>query len=1135
MSAQQVQQQQADVDNRPMNNREVMDAFKAEMSDIITADDPDYSFGYKPLKSLKKKLVLSKHGWRLPPSSTRYRNFSTTSHRQYASYARQSTANMLSNTMQGRNMAQRLSASVVHSGDSVEDMLIQLPIQPGDLVEFRTGGLSSLVLMTKHSSGRFTCIGVNSRGMNVGFRPTKVVYWIRQFALHRDMEKITGWTSDEMKDKLKRFAEAGGMSELEAKEFMHKTQKLVRTFEDEAKGASMSHTFQLRTLYNTLLKERRKSSKLSGSLMDRDSMAVNVEDVAQKIFGDYIKQAKSGKGVQVRGSQTKKMSPYLAEQYSMYATYQYLIKEAVHFIPDQPGLALSRRMYLRDPDEVALLNTVTEWTLKGSKELKEFHTKVKSVIAYSRKYTDNDDISAAATTNNGKLDTPKWLNDIKWTDSDRTLLRFVQQFVNYETDSTTMGFLNPFMSLAPTILKPLRTYGNLTRGSVTQFLIDAGVWHNWENPFARDSTVPIEGLGMSPVLDAAAKSANTLIDKLITAVDTPRSTTSAATATSATPATSAGDPELQQYLNDPVDAVRVDFGNVPVYTVDDIGAHEIDDGVSIERIPSTSGDPANDEVWIHVHIADPTSMVTSNSPMAAMARIRGSSLYLPERFYSMLPHSLVARFLSLDAREQNGTVKVKALTFSARLDQSTGDIIDYKVRPTLLRNVSVLKYDDVDAFLKWDTIYGGRERNTALRRHRYKSDHPEGPVASTSAPTAATTLPTPEPIQRDMIELQAIATRHYQQRIQNGAYTHGIAAGEVSISNSPLPKSPVDLVGPSRVLSTLNTRPVIGVHRALYTASPARMLVAELMILAGRIAARFTRDNNIPTPYRVQQPPDFSNLKAPDEIPNLDRDFVERFIAATTQMERDRIGKEYYDSILPGRVDPVTGQVGLQDFDRVRTLMQPARLNTQPGPHKTMGIVDGYVRVTSPLRRYTDMLAHWQIKSAFTPKDTFSNRPPPMTMEEIEREIPSMYRLDASIESVEENSNIFWISRLMQDWHRYDQRQYLGSFDGIGNIEGIPESAVDYSKPYSGKRTPGHRVYEGNIDLYDPAGMSNWVRLEFSGVKVRLHPHNMLHKDRTAYIAGRKVWIELIKVNPGDRELVGREIHPDEIDPNNHF
>ena len=102
-------------------------------------------------------------------------------------------------------------------------------------------------------------------------------------------------------------------------------------------------------------------------------------------------------------------------------------------------------------------------------------------------------------------------------------------------------------------------------------------------------------------------------------------------------------------------------------------------------------------------------------------------------------------------------------------------------------------------------------------------------------------------------------------------------------------------------------------------ASLARALVSECMIMANEAAARYCQTHDLPALYSSQAPPD-------DPLP-------------------DR-------SELPSRRSFVHA---------ARRLMQPARLGTTPEAHAALG-VPVYTQATSPLRRYTDLQMHHQIK-----------------------------------------------------------------------------------------------------------------------------------------------------------------------------
>lgn len=103
--------------------------------------------------------------------------------------------------------------------------------------------------------------------------------------------------------------------------------------------------------------------------------------------------------------------------------------------------------------------------------------------------------------------------------------------------------------------------------------------------------------------------------------------------------------------------------------------------------------------------------------------------------------------------------------------------------------------------------------------------------------------------------------------------------------------------------------------------SLSRMLVAEMMILAGEVAGRYGEAHNLALPFRGQPQP---------ELPS-DEELLQ----------------------LPA--GPVRDCA-------IRRCMPRSEISTTPFRHASLGL-DSYTQVTSPIRRYTDLLAHFQIKA----------------------------------------------------------------------------------------------------------------------------------------------------------------------------
>jgi exoribonuclease-2 len=107
----------------------------------------------------------------------------------------------------------------------------------------------------------------------------------------------------------------------------------------------------------------------------------------------------------------------------------------------------------------------------------------------------------------------------------------------------------------------------------------------------------------------------------------------------------------------------------------------------------------------------------------------------------------------------------------------------------------------------------------------------------------------------------------------------------------------------------------------LLESSISRHLVAEMMILAGEITGKYAKEHNLPLPFRGQPQPELP----PDE------------------------------ELLSLPAGPVR-------YCAVRRCMPRSEMGTTPMRHASLGL-DSYIQVTSPIRRYTDLLAHFQLKA----------------------------------------------------------------------------------------------------------------------------------------------------------------------------
>nr|WP_228024555.1 ribonuclease R family protein [cf. Phormidesmis sp. LEGE 11477] len=142
--------------------------------------------------------------------------------------------------------------------------------------------------------------------------------------------------------------------------------------------------------------------------------------------------------------------------------------------------------------------------------------------------------------------------------------------------------------------------------------------------------------------------------------------------------------------------------------------------------------------------------------------------------------------------------------------------------------------------------------------------------------------------------------------------------------------------------------------------SNSREMVAEMMILTGEIAARYGEDNKIPLPFRAQPQPE---LPSEEELMQLEAGWV-----------RD---------------------------SAIRRCMTRSEMSITPARHATLGL-DRYCQVTSPIRRYTDLMGHFQLKAHLRGADL------PFTPVEMPEIIASVANAAYEAVMVERQTKKYW-------------------------------------------------------------------------------------------------------------------------------
>ncbi|MSO21180.1 MAG: RNB domain-containing ribonuclease [Acidobacteria bacterium] len=139
----------------------------------------------------------------------------------------------------------------------------------------------------------------------------------------------------------------------------------------------------------------------------------------------------------------------------------------------------------------------------------------------------------------------------------------------------------------------------------------------------------------------------------------------------------------------PLNKIRRDFRALPIVTIDGETAKDFDDAVCV--IPL-----ANGNFQLQVHIADVSHYVRLGSPLDREARLRGTSVYFPDRAVPMLPEALSNGICSLKPQ-------VDRLVLSALMEiDGDGETVDVELCEGVIRSAERMTYTNVNKVLEGD-------------------------------------------------------------------------------------------------------------------------------------------------------------------------------------------------------------------------------------------------------------------------------------------------------------------------------------------------------------------------------------------------------------------------------------------------
>src|ERR1700676_5209707 len=372
-------------------------------------------------------------------------------------------------------------------------------------------------------------------------------------------------------------------------------------------------------------------------------------------------------------------------------------------------------------------------------------------------------------------------------------------------------------------------------------------------------------------------------------------------------------------------AGREDFRRLPIVTIDGETARDFDDAVYVER--------RADGGWhLQVHIADVAHYVRTLTPLDGEARLRGTSVYFPDRAVPMLPEALSNGMCSLKPREER-------LVMSALMEfDAAGRMNSARMTPGIIKSGERMTYTNVNKALEGDAEATALYSSLA---HHF----------------------------RDMRELALLLNA---RRSEHGS---------------------IDFDLPEPVIEFDEQQRMVNITRS--ERNIAHRLIEEFMLAANRAVAGYLLKRGIESLHRVHEKPDVRKVLEFEElarafgyslgVENLQqREVTVRHgrvpspgkagraesygeggergmrVALPDAAEDLRVTPQHYQRL----VRKVAGkpEERIISYLMLRSLKQ-ARYAADPLGHFALGF-DEYTHFTSPIRRYPDLIVHRTLKWA---------------------------------------------------------------------------------------------------------------------------------------------------------------------------
>ena len=362
---------------------------------------------------------------------------------------------------------------------------------------------------------------------------------------------------------------------------------------------------------------------------------------------------------------------------------------------------------------------------------------------------------------------------------------------------------------------------------------------------------------------------------------------------------------------------RRDFRDLPIVTIDGETARDFDDAVLVRVLP-------NNNFELQVHIADVAQYVTPDSALDQEARLRGTSVYFPDRAVPMLPLELSTDICSLRPH-------LDRLVLSCIMEiDHQGEIVGYDLCEGVIRSAERMTYTAVNAVLEGDES----------QRARY-------------APLVANFE-----LMRDLAQILN------RKRHRRGSIDFDLPEPVIEFDDFGLMKS-----------ITRSERNI------------ANRLIEEFMLSANETVAHHLDSHRIASLYRIHEKPDakrvydFETIAATFgyslgvgalPIHRVQMKADRRSNYGTGKRTRDiEIPKEVH--ITPRMYQKLTEKIAGKPEERILSYLMLRSLKQARYSEENLGhfalAAPTYTHFTSPIRRYPDLIVHRILKNVLRGKN----------------------------------------------------------------------------------------------------------------------------------------------------------------------